>query len=221
MNREEIENLVVDATRRTDKRVLIRSAIDMALGQISTRRLWSDLMVEGEVTISASAASVELAADTARITEIRLMDGNQSKALVIKPKKWLTERYPDPASMSAARPYYGYLQGITLFVIPYPDVEYDINYTYFRLHPALSSSTSPVLIRGADLAVQAWATHWVFKSIEKHADAKEWLELYGQHLRAAEQLDKDNPVVQHLAVQHQDYRPVGEYWNDPFCERMP
>lgn len=222
MNREQIEDLVVESTGRSDKRTLIRSAIDMALGEISTRRLWSDLLVEGEVSISAGDESVDLANDTARIIEIRLMDDSQSRPMCIRPKKWLMDRCPDPSSTSQRRPYYGYLQGTTLYFVPFPDNTYTVKYTYCRLHPALSAATDPVLIRGADRAVQAWATYWIFKSIEKHEDAKEWLSAYEMQLRAAERLDKDNPVVKHVADQHQAPNVVWDsYWLDPFAQGMP
>jgi hypothetical protein len=222
VNREQLENFVISATGRSDKSTFIRTTINMALREISAQRLWSDLMVEDEVTLAADTASVALASDVARVIEVRVMDDNQSKPLIVRPKTWIIQRVPDPASRSPARPCYGYLQGANLYVIPYADEEYEISYTYYRLHPELSASTDEVLIRGADNAVAALATHLTFKSIEKHDDAAQWLNSYGQYLASAIKLDKSNSVVQHKADQHGDSGPyTTDYWLDPFVDRMP
>lgn len=222
MNREQLENFVVSATGRSDKSSFIRTAINMALREISAQRLWSDLMVEDDVTLVADSPSVALASDVARIIEVRVMDDSQSRPLIVRPKSWIIQRVPDPSSRSPARPCYGYLQGTSLFVVPYADVNYDIHYTYYRLHPELTASTDEVLIRLADNAVAALATHLTFKSIEKHEDAAQWLNSYGQYLASAMKIDKSNSVVQHKADQHQDggtFSP--DYWLDPFAQRMP
>lgn len=222
MNREEIENLVVEATGRSDKLTFIRSAINISVRKFASEHLWSDLMTEGEVTVSAGSASASLASDVARVTEARIMDGTSSRPLIVRPKTWLIQRIPDPASRTAGRPCYAYLQGTELFIIPYPDVEYDINYTYYKMHPLLTASTSEVLVRLGDNAVLAHATYLTFKAIEKHEDAAQWMATYNEEVRTAKKLDKGNSITQHIADQHRSDRfPPGEYWLDPFQMESP
>lgn len=228
MNREAIETLVAEATGRSDKTTLVRSAINIALSKVSAFRLWSDLIVEDEVSIVANDASVELASDVARVSEVRVMDGLQSKPLLVRPKAWLLKRVPDPSARSTGRPCYGYLQGTTLFFVPLSNDSYEIRYTYCRLHPALATSTDAVLIRGADAAVVAYTIYWVFKSIEKHEDASMWLDTYNRELSDAAKIDRGNTVTQHKADQHRAGHYPGdgvtswsEYWLDPWCQRMP
>lgn len=222
MNREAIENLVIEATRRTDKVSLIRSAINIAVEEVSSQRLWSDLMTEATVALAEGEGSVDLASDVARIVEIRVMDGLQSQPLEVRPKTWLITRVPDPSSHAVGRPCHGYLEGTTLHVLPWADDDYDLNYTYFRRHPELSASTDEVLIRCASSAVVSYAIYWVFKSIEKHEDAREWMASYGHHLASAIKVDKANSVVRFQADEHGTLgRYPGSYWLDPFAKEMP
>lgn len=221
MNREQLETLVVEATGRSDKTTLIRSALNLAIQRVSAHRLWSDLMTEDEVSIAAGAASVALASDVARVIEARIL-GAQRRPLMVRPKAWLMQREPDPSQRAATAPCYAYLQGTSLYVIPYPDAEYDIGYTYYKLPAQMTLSTDEQPIRCADAAIAAYATHWVFKSIEKHEDAEMWAQTYLDQLRSAEKVDKSNSVVVHQADQHQDRGQFpGEYWNDPFVLRNP
>lgn len=222
MTREDLENLVVQSTGRSDKTSLIRTALNLAVAEVSSRHLWSDLQTEAEVTINSGEGSVELAADVARIAEIRVIDGTNSRSLLVRPKTWLVQRCPDAASRSTSRPTYGYLEGRTLHVIPWSDTTYTIRYTYFKLHPTLDTNTSEVLIRHAEQAVVAYATYWVFKSIEKHEDAQQWLATSEALIMSAKKIDQSNSVVLKLATPRDepglDY---GDYWLDPFVQKMP
>lgn len=217
MNREEAENLVIEATRRTDKLSLIRSAINLALEQVSTHRYWSDLMTEATAVVSSGSSSVSLSEDVARIVDVRVLDGAQSYTLDIRTKVWVTQRSPNSTSLPVGRPCYGYLQGKVLHVTPVTDQEYTVSYTYYRLHPSLASATDQILIRAAASAVIAYATYWVFKSIEKHEDAAQWLATYSMNLASAERVDSTNSVVKHQADQRlrTGVYPAG-FWNDPF-----
>jgi len=222
MTRSELEALVLEATGRTDKTSLIRLGINLALREISSQRLWTDLQTEDEVTIAASATYVDLATDLARPTEMRVIDGTQSRPLRIRPKTWLIKRVPDPSSRSTGRPTYGYIEGKRLYVIPIPDAEYTIRYTYFKVHPDLSSDSDEVLIRGIDGAVVAYATYWVFHSLEKTEDAKVWYQTYEMQLRSTVKLDSMNPAIEQAADQRgNEFDLSGDYWLDPFVRSMP
>ena len=222
MNRAAVRNLVLEATKRTDKVALINSAIDLAVAEVSSQHLWSDLLVEDEVSLTTDEPSVDLETDLTRLMEVRLIDDTNSRPLLIRNKSWLVNRFPNIESQSSARPVYGYMQGTTLFVLPVPNSNYTVRYSYYRLHPALATDVDEILIRHADGAVAAYATFWVFKSLERHADAKEWLGTYVALLNSAKRVDKDNTAVKIKADQRgQDMPQVGEYWLDPFVDRMP
>ena len=222
MTRSTIRGLVEDATGRTDKTSLINSAIDIAVEEVSTQHLWSDMLTEANVTLIIAVADVTLATDVARVVEIRIIDDNLSRRLIIRPKSWMVRHFPNPAAVSTGKPRYGYLEGQTLTVVPYPDAAYKITYSYYKLHAALSLDTSTVTIRHAGPAVAAYATFWVFQSIEKHEDANRWLVSYLQLLQSAKRVDRANSVIVHEADQRGNL-PVSsnDYWLDPFVRSMP
>lgn len=222
MNREEVENLVIEATGRSDKLSLIRLAINLALTEVSSQRLWSDLQVEDEVTISASSPSVALASDVARVSEIRLIDSTASRVLQIRPKTWLVSKCPDIESRSEGKPVFGYLEGTSLFLYPIPNKSYTIRYTYFRLHPALTLPTSEILIRQAESAVVAYTVWWVFQTLEMQENAKIWYASYQTFMKSAEMVDKSNSAIQHVA-EPRNYQPPmsSKWWLDPFVQSNP
>lgn len=223
MQRSEIETLVVEATGRTDKTSLIRSGINLGLREISAQRLWSDLQTSADVSITTGSSYVDLATDLSRLVEVRVIDGTLSRQLLVRPKTWVTSKFPDPASDSTNRPLFGYLEGKRLYVVPYPNQNFTIRYTYFRVHPDLSADSDEVLIRGIDAALAAYATYWVFNSIEKSEDAQRWYSTYAMHLETAKKLDMSNPAVKFVAEPRSDSEayPTGDWWLDPLVRRTP
>ncbi len=222
MNREALENLVIEATGRRDKVSLIRTALNLAVAEISSQHLWSDLIVEDEVTITEGSSSVSLAADVTRVLEARVIDGTLSQVLDIRPKSWLISQVPDPISRSTARPVYGYLEGRVLYLIPRPNNDYTIRYTYCRLHPDLSTPTDELLIRHATAAVVAYANFWVFQTIEKSTEAASWYQIYATQLMSAKKVDKSNFAVKFKATSQRELSQVNsDYWLDPFVRKMP
>ncbi len=225
MTRESLENLVTEATGRSDKLTLIRSALSLAIAEVSSQRLWSDLMVRDEVTIAAGALSVDLASDVARVFEITVVDGLSSRPLFCRSKKWLVERVPAPESNSTGTPTYGYLEGQTLYVLPRPTDTTVLRYSYYRLHPELDSPTSTLLIRHATAAVAAYATFWVFQSIEKMKEAEQWYATYLKQIESAKKVDSDNSVTKFEMTPRgrtgSDQNVWSNYWLDPFVKTMP
>ncbi len=222
--RLQIRNLIVENTGRTDKTSLINDAIDIALEEISSGHLWSDLLVEATATLTAAAGSVTLATDLRRLTEIRVLDGTSSRPIAMRRKTWLLQKFPNPAASSDAKPVYGYLEGITLHVIPEADVQYTLEYTYYRTHPALAADGDSPLIRNISTTVIAYASFWVWNAIEREAEAKRWFDTYQTLLRNAKQLDRaDSAVVVEAEQRGQFINPNAplEYWLDPFARRNP
>jgi len=222
VTRETLENLIVETTGRRDKLTLIRSAIDMATEEVSKERLWLDLQTEAEVTTVVDQGYVELVAQSTRVAEVRLIDDLSSRTLLIRPKTWLVVQCPSPESRASGRPVYGYLEGTRLNFLPVPDDAYVIRYTYFKLHPALSAASSELLISHAGPSVVAFATHWVFQSLEKYEDANQWYLKYQQLLKSAKKVDTDNSAVRREMTGRGD-SGVGptEFWNDPFVRENP
>ena len=222
LSRATIRSLVEDAIGRTDKTSLIDSAIDIAVEEISTQRLWSDLLNEDDVIMTIDTQSVVLdATDIARVTEVRVIDGTTSRPIGLRSKTWVVTHFPNPSAVNSGKPTFGYLEGTTLFVVPLPDETYTIRYSYYRLHPAMTTDAQTVTIRHIGPAVAAYATFWVFQSIERHEDAERWLATYLKLLESARKIDKENSAVKQVFDQRGQVFVSGEYWLDPFVTGMP
>ena len=221
LTRAQIRTLVLDATGRTDKTTLINTAIDLGVEEFSTQYRWSDLLVEADATLAIDVQFVVLATDVARIIEIRLIDGNNSRTLRIRSKDWLVKHAPNPSANNTGKPTFGYLQGTTLFVVPIPDEAYTIRYSYYKLSAALTTDAQTVDVRHSGAAIAAYATYWVFQSIEKHEDAERWLATYLKLLDSAKRTDKENSVTTQMFDQRGDILISGEFWLDPFVRGTP
>jgi len=225
MNRSDIRALVVDATGRADKDTEINNAINLAVGEVSAARNWSDLFVESSTSVTASSLSVLLDTDLARLVELRVLDTTASLAwrLSIRTKQWLLRRVPYPPYKPVGKPRFGYLEGKTLYLYPVPDIDYVFRYSYFRLHPKLVNDSSEILIRQADSAVAAFATYWILQSLERQVEADKWFVTYTRVLKSAMEVDKGNTVVKIQVSEHADeFRYISQdYKNDPFARSMP
>lgn len=221
MNRQEIRELVIDATGRTDKVSLINRAINLAVAEVSSQRLWTDLQTEADVSLTEGVRYVDLGVEVTRVSEIRLLDGESSGPLDIRPKDQVISLSPYPENASTSKPRMGYLEGTKLYLVPVPDDDYTIRFTYYKLHPALDNDTDEVLIRHAATAVVAFATLWVFKSLEKLEDEQRWLATYVNLLNSAKKVDKDNTVVIRQAQPYGQTKTLsGNPQLDPFVRSV-
>jgi len=215
---------VRESTGRTDKDSLINIAINLAMTKISAARLWSQLKSDATGVILISTSSVALVADGLRFTEFRIIDGTNSYPLPIFIKEFVVKRFPDVATMAAARPACGYLQGKTLHVVPITDQAYNFAYSYYRNHPALVADSDLILFDGADAAVTAYGSYWVFLSLQQSEDAAGWLALFQDELAAVRALDKvtaTDIVLQPFVGAVLDRRVPPNFWLDPFIRKVP
>ncbi len=221
MNRKEIRDLVIETTGRSDKESLINSAINIALNKVSSEHLWNDLLTEASVTLTVDATSVALSSDVRRLTEVRIIDGLSSYRLQVRPMSWVVKMFPSLSSHSSGKPRYGYLQGTTLNYIPKSDSTYTTTYSYYKLHPDLSDDITGILILQADETVIAYTTYWVFRSLQLHDDANQWLASFLVELTNAKRADR-SAATEYIADQRGRQVSVpGDYWLDPFVHGVP
>jgi hypothetical protein len=225
MNRSELRALVIQNTGRSDKTSLINSAINIALKEISSAKRWSDLLTRGTATLTANTGYIDLASDLARLDEVRLFETSGTTAwdLEVRRKSWLTGKYPNPEAYSPGKPVFAYLEARRLYLYPIPDAAYPVRYTYYKIHADLSSDSSSSDLRFVDQAVIAFATAWVFQSLQQHDDAKRWFGTYAAFLASAKGADGDNSAVKFAAESRPDEyadseRLQSEYWLDPFSK---
>lgn len=226
MTRLEIRNLVIEATRRTDKVSLINSAINLGLEELSSARAWYDLMVQADLSLPLGTNGLALPSDFARGINARLIDVSSpllTISLRIRPKTWISQHFPYPEGRPPQKPVYGYIDNRTLYTIPLPWKDYTLRLDYCRLHPTFTLDTDVLLIRHAGPAIAAYATFWTFLSIEKAQEAQNWLSVYRNQLQTAMKLDRDNTITKFEAEGRDEMGNVAnwDYWVDPFVKSMP
>jgi hypothetical protein len=221
MNRAQLRTLVLSATGRSQDLALINSALDFAVQKVSAEHSWLDLLTEAEATLLQGQRSVDLAEDITRLNEdIRVIQTNfLDYTLPIRTRQWVLQHFPNWETRAPSRPQYGWLQGKKLFVLPEAVSNFTIRYSYYRIHPVFANDGSQTLIRSIDPAVVAYATHWVWQSMEKPQEAQRWLEVYFRHLADAKKVDKDNSAIQHR-VSIRGEEPIIWDREDPFFGRV-
>lgn len=221
MNRGAARTLVEQATGRVDKTALINSALDLGVSKVSTARLWSQLKVTASLTLALGTSSIALSSDATRVTQFRVRDGTASYKLAIRAQEWVKQRWPLTSSMTDAKPAYGYLVGKTLHVVPEADVEYTIDYDYYRLHPPLAEDSDLLLIDAADAAVIAYASFWTWLSLEQPENAAAWKATFDDELRDAISADKASATEIFLMPHNETVAVQPDFFLDPFVKHSP
>lgn len=221
MNRAEIRNLVIDHTGRSDKASLINSMITAALKKVSSEGLWRDLLTEQSVSLIVGQAFIALVAGAQRVSEVRIIDGLSSYELEVRPKSYVTERWPDFDSFDNGRPYVAYIEGRFIHMVPAPDTAFTLKYSYYKRTADLADDTTSLEVTIFDEAVIAFATYRTFKSLQMHEDAALWFADYREALKDAKMMDKSG-VVQQQGTPRGEGKPIqANYWLNPFQKRVP
>ncbi len=221
MNRSAARTLVEESTGRTDKTSLINSALDLAVKEVSKAKLWSTMLVEDTVSLLIATSSIALATDANRIVELRVVDGSSSYKLQIRSRTFVIQRWPDVTALNDSKPAWGYFVGKTLHVVPAADQAYTIGYAYYRLHPALAADSDELLIDVADAAVIAYASYWVFLSLQQAEDAALWMATYKDRLGEAKEADHSSATEVFLRPYNEAVPVQPDYYLDPFVGHNP
>jgi len=108
----------------------------------------------------------------------------QSHPIPIREKRWIDTYYPDPTQIAARRPIWCYEDGANgrLYFIPIPDAVYSIELTTSTV-PTVETAGATLV--GFDSALVAYATGYVFNSIEKFVSGAAWMKEYEKLLSTA------------------------------------
>lgn len=219
MTKEEMVGLVVLNTRRSDKTVLAGSAIDLALNEIALRHEFHSLKAEAFASLTLGSTTVTLPDNVYQIKKVVLQASSTSFAheVPLKLKSWVLERYPDLGEQLAVNlPAVVFREGTTLVFVPPATQDYTVRVTYRRLFPAIGDDDEPTDLTLTN-AIVAWATSYVFRSIEEFLSADRWLGEYERSLRLAITADRARGEVhQHEGFVDEPYEPAANPWQDPF-----
>ena len=181
MKRSELAALVViNIGGRTDKTSTINQGLNFGLKEYSqiydfkTRKVPEDSVNLVKGIGSYTIPSSDVNENIPRILEIRLINGTESHAIIIKDKKWITDRWPNPGADNDSIPAYAYQENEVLHFVPYPDSAYEIAYTYIPDEVDFSGDAEENPLYLLDNSLVSYATAFAFDSMELFQQGARW-----------------------------------------------
>jgi hypothetical protein len=225
MNFKELQDLVILNTRRKDKLDLIKSAINLALTQISQVHSWNALKASADLPVVLNDSQVTLPQDLDKLTIVKVSDtGSITWPFIIREKTEVITRYPNPQLTAASRPVLGYVERGAINFLPYSNGNYTFNIWYRKSITPLALDADVCDIPGLDNVITAFATAYVFGSIQMPQDDAFWARKYSGALTIAIRHDRDQPATERVQTgfDAQDTTaPLVNPWQDPFVMNNP
>ena len=196
MTLAQIVTAVRSNTSRSDKDDTAKTAVTLGLKRLASR--YSFRMTEQTTDLDVAPGSyyVTLPVGVVRVIAAYWINGTQSERLIVKSREWVNRRIPDAQSYSTSYPKWAYLEGNRLNFVPGSTDTGIIRITY---QPSLSmvddADENPV--PSLDEAIIAFATGWVFASIEKFEAAQWWYSQANQAFNDVMMTDTEQPAIQH------------------------
>lgn len=220
----QIRNAVIDNTNRTDKTSVINNGINFALAEAAKRHQWYSLRTALASTINVGNVSISMPADFYRLVEIRLIDAAAnalSYPMRVVPRGQFLRRFPNVSGMSAGgRPMLGYEENGIFYFAPKSSGTYTVAGTYQKTFPVLSADGDNNPIVELDLFTIAFATGYLFKSIQMFDASGSWMQDANSLLENAIRSEKNRPATTYMMeefAQPADGSESVEPWSDPFA----
>lgn len=218
-----IRTAVQDNIGRTDKDSVIDNSITLALEAIGRRHRFRVMRTESDLSIVADDLLIALPSGTVDVHEARIIDGTSSYPILLKTKKWITDRWPNIDGDSKGKPVRAYVEGSNLYLQPQCDDSYTVRLTVTK-YPTLASDSDTLSIPGVDECVINWCTAYVLRSYEKFQEAVQWERRFETALKFAMKDDRARDAVDFRAEDSNSVaNRVGygnvqssEPWLDPF-----
>ena len=190
--RAELRALVkTNIGERNDKDTAINNALNLGLTELTRSHGFRALRAEVDLSTTVSVAFVTLPANSHKVLEARLINSTSSYPLRIRRKKWLVDRYPNPSADMVYLPDECYQEGLSLILNPIPNSTYTIRLTVQKRPAAMATDTAPNPVPELEYAVVAWATGYVWDSLEQFAQGSAMRSRAMDSLANAIRLDKD------------------------------
>jgi hypothetical protein len=198
LTRSELVTAVTANTNRTDKNSVIYTAADLAQRNIARcGQLFRSLFESFDRNIAAGDSTISFPDYTRHVVELRLKDlaSTTSYPLTIKDKRWIVQRWPNPAIDPQSKPEYGYVENGAFYFIPYSNGDYVISGTVYKDPAPFDDSSQALAVDGSEEAVIAYCTSYVFRSIQQYDAAREWQANYIAALETLKKEDRRNPGI--------------------------
>lgn len=212
MTKTEILAAVRTNHNRTDRDTIAETGLALALTELVKQYEFRSTKQILDVTISAEDGHVDLPTNWLSIYEVRFMNGLLSYPLEFTDRERALKKFPDADTLAASRPELCYLEGSSVYFVPRTSIDAGVRLTY-SITPSFPSSGNidpPIL--GLDLFFIAYATAWVFMTLQMFKEASAWMGQANAALMSAIQSDQTQPADDHIK---QPICTVPTFVNDP------
>lgn len=219
MTRSEIVQTILTHTRRTEKAALALTAINLALSEMSQIHDFDILRGETDVQLSSGATLVALPDGVFQLRDIIVIDPSSTNGwrLQLRSKYWVTNRLPNLGVQLSSTPFAAYTEGNYIVVAPPSSRDLTLRVVYTQQFEALDEDAAEPAVNTIVNAIIAWATAYVFRSIEEFASADQWMREYGralQHAITADRRRGETFVASPFRAVESE--PIIDPWLDPF-----
>lgn len=201
-----LKNLVLGNTSRGgdgsgEKSALAVDALNFGLEEIGKKHDWKDLKVEVDEVLAEDQKTFTIASNYQRVVEARLIDtevGTEQSSwkVWVFSKEELVQVFPAPELVSTSKPRYMYEEAGKMVLIPPSDGVYTLRYTYLKKPSVLSDDADTADITTVDEALVAYATQYVFNSVQQFEEGRAWRAQYEVALKNAIKEDGKRPAEQ-------------------------
>ena len=180
---------------KTDKAT---KGINRGLQHIARRQDWKDLRTSATTStnVPEDDTFITLETDYLRLLEFRWIDSSSDTGdeLYVASKEDVLKRFTINTVNASSKPVAAYEEQGLLHLIPPADGTYRIDYTYIKRPDTLADDSDTPDINDVEDVLEAFATAYVFKSVQAYEDANQWQGTFIGLLERAIQEDAKRPA---------------------------
>lgn len=222
MQFDDIVNLVIQETGRSDKETQISQYVTFGFADLCRKHPFDSLRKETDTQINVLDTQMQIPADVNQIVELRLLVPSSptlSYPMELKRKVWFTKQFPNVVgSTITGRPLWCYRDNNQIYFDRKANGVYAVRITYFPFS-WFKGATATSGIHDADEALVAYATSRTYRSVQMYEDAQIWFSEYGRlakELINAVQREIGVRVVADEWTRRGNIQP-NQPWLDPFA----
>lgn len=224
MTFEQIQNLVLERTKRSDKLAHIQLSLNLALTEYGQVRDWNALRASADLPFSTGANTVACPSFFGKALSARMQDsaGTLWRFHLIGQEQF-ERKYAAVQTTWTGRPVVGYVRGAVIQFLPYSNGDYTLQLKYYSKFTEFAAAGDPCPIPGLENALAAYATAEVFRSIQLLPQAEYW---EGQATRALSNAIRDERRQPGIETDKEEFSvesddPIVDPAYDPFVMRDP
>lgn len=177
MTLAQLRTLVQANVNRPDKTVVVDAGLNFGLDELTRRHTFKGRRSEVPVAIATGDTSVSVPEGMTNVSNLRLQNSDASvvSTICFKAKNVLLRQFPQLTIANIqGMPAYAYEEAGQIFFFPEASQEYTLLVTGDSQGGFLAAETDTVGIDGIDEALVAYATAYVFRSIQQNEEAGIW-----------------------------------------------